>query len=75
VFFCFVIVLWIARRNEQLGLEFEAGAIGLLRQTGDQFHLHQIEQGLGDTMFKTNTLSMAVFALLVNSTVLLSLSM
>jgi hypothetical protein len=29
----------------------------------------------GDTMIKTNTLSMAVFALLVNSTVLLSLSM
>jgi len=46
VFFCVVIVSWIARRNEQLGLEFQAGAIGLFRQTGGQFHLHQIEQGL-----------------------------
>jgi hypothetical protein len=44
--FCFVIVLWIARRHEQLGLEFQAGAISLFRQTGDQSHLHQIEQGL-----------------------------
>jgi len=41
VFFRFVIVSWIAQGNEQLGFEFEVGAIGLLRQTGDQFHLHQ----------------------------------
>jgi hypothetical protein len=47
----------------------------VFRQAGNQFHRHQIEQGLGDTMIKTSTLSMAVFALLVNSTVLLSLSM
>jgi hypothetical protein len=43
----------------------------VFRQTGDQ-----LEQGNGDTMMiQINTLSMAVFSMIVNSAALLSISM
>lgn len=40
----------------------------------ERFRLHQTERGWGVTMIKINTLSMAVFAIFVNTSVLLSFS-
>ena len=40
--FCIVVVSWIARRNEQFGLEFKQAEQSVVGQTGDQ-----LEQGLG----------------------------
>jgi hypothetical protein len=70
VIVCIVVVLWIARRNERFGWR-SSRMHSVFRQTGDQ-----LEQGNGDTMMiQINTLSMAVFSMIVNSAALLSISM
>ena len=72
MFVCVVIVSWIARINQQLDSVSSWGNRSL------QANRRSISPGFrtrtGDTMIKINTLSMAVFALLANSAVLLSLS-
>jgi hypothetical protein len=64
-----------ARRNERLGIGFQAGAISLSAKHAINFSPGPNRTRTGDAMIKTNILSMAVFALLVNSAALLSLSM
>jgi hypothetical protein len=59
-----------SRPNPSLGFELRAGAI----QPGAQ-SLAADATGTGDTMMNSNTLALALFALLVNSTALLSVSM
>jgi hypothetical protein len=41
VFFALLLFHGSPEETNSSVLEFQAGAIGLFRQTGDQFHLHQ----------------------------------